>query len=73
MDSIAEVFGSVIGGACLAIPSVNIVENPIGFIESCQRLKATRISVVPTVLEVILLLVVLNIRNTYFIYIYTCQ
>jgi non-ribosomal peptide synthetase component F len=52
VDSIAEVFGTVLGGACLAIPSATITENPVAFIESCRELQATRISLVPTILEV---------------------
>lgn len=54
VDSVAEVFGTLLAGMLLYVPPQGIEAGPAAFIEACSSANVSRVTLVPTLLEVIL-------------------
>jgi len=54
VDSIAEILGTLLGGAVLFVPASSVESDPRTFVAACQRGHVSRITLVPSLLELVL-------------------
>jgi hypothetical protein len=54
VDSVAEILGTILAGAVLFVPEMPLAADPAGFVAACASARATRLTVVPTLLEVLI-------------------
>jgi len=54
VDSIAEILGTLLGGAVLFVPASSLESDPANFVAACGRGRVSRITLVPSLLEHVL-------------------